>query len=188
MAVDPRWEENQRVFQAASGSANELVPALAAIVSTGHWREFVHPMRGVVVYDSFSVYCDEFLGLSAQAVEALLDKTNAKAAAREVRRMLAEDVEPQRSARGGPIPSNCCDTTVSEQRDATYVLARLKRDDPDLARQVIDGQVSANAAAIQAGIRRRYVRVRPDDIQQAIGVLLKHYTREQLVTALEDVR
>lgn len=186
MAVDPRWEENQRVFQAASGSANELVPALASIVSTGHWREFVHPMRGVVTFASFADYCDEFLGLSPQAVEALLDKTNAKAAAREVRRMLAEAVEPQRSARGGPVPSNSSDTKVSEQPDATYVLARLKRDDPDLARQVIDGQVSANAAAIQAGIRRRYVRVRPDDVRQAVGVLLKHYSRQQLLEALDS--
>lgn len=183
MAVDPRWEENQRVFQAASGSANELVPALAAIVSTGHWREFVHPMRGVVHYESFSSYCDEFLGLSAQAVEALLDKTNAKAAAREVRRMLAEDIAPVAS-QGRPRKGS--DTTFKEDdRDATYVLARLKRDDPDLARQVIDGQVSANAAAIRAGIRRHYVRVRPDDVRQAVSVLLKHYTRDQLLEALQ---
>lgn len=182
MAVDPRWEENQRVFQAASGSANELVPALAAIVSTGHWREFVHPMRGVVVYDSFSVYCDEFLGLSAQAVEALLDKTNAKAAAREVRRMLAQAVEPV--AGHGGKREQVSDTNLPTEPDATYVLARLKRDDPDLAQDVIDGKVSANAAAIRAGIRRRYVRVRPDDVGQAVGVLLKHYTREQLLEAL----
>ena len=182
MAVDPRWEENQRVFQAASGSANELVPALAAIVSTGHWREFVHPMRGVVVYDSFSVYCDEFLGLSAQAVEALLDKTNAKAAAREVRRMLAQAVEPV--AGHGGKREQVSDTNLPTEPDATYVLARLKRDDPDLAQDVIDGKVSANAAAIRAGIRRRYVRVRPDDVRQAVGVLLKHYSREQLLEAL----
>lgn len=183
MAVDPRWEENQRVFQAASGSANELVPALAAIVSTGHWREFVHPMRGVVAYDSFSAYCDDFLGLSAMAVEALLDMTNAKAAAREVRRMLAEDVEPV--AGHGGKRKQVSDTNLPTEPDATYVLARLKRDDPDLARQVIDGHVSANAAAITAGIRNRYVRVRPDNVDKAVTVLLKHYTRQQLLSALE---
>jgi hypothetical protein len=182
MGVDPRWTENQRVAQAASGSANELVPALADIVATGHWTEFTHPMKGVLRFSSFSEYCDDFLGLSASAVEALLEKTNAKDAARQVRRMLAEAVEPV-ATHGLNQHGGVCDTKSSEQ-DATYVLARLKRDDPDLAQEVIDGKVSANAAAIRAGIRRRYVRVRPDDVGQAVGVLLKHYTREQLLEAL----
>ena len=187
MGVDPRWTENQRVAQAASGSANELVPALADIVATGHWAEFRHPMRGVMRFESFARYCDDFLGLSASAVEALLEKTNAKEAARQVRRMLAEDVEPV-AAHGsvGNGRSRGSVATSTDNRDATFILARLKRDDPVLAQQVIDGNVSANAAAIAAGIRRRYVRVRPDDVCQAISVLLKHYSREQLRQALEE--
>ena len=36
-----------------------------------------------------------------------------------------------------------------------YTLARLKRDRPDLAELVIGGAMSANAAAIEAGFRRR---------------------------------
>lgn len=187
MAVDPRWTENQRVAQAASGSANELVPALADIVATGHWSEFTHPMRGVLRFASFAAYCDEFLGLSASAVEALLEKTNAKDAARQVRRMLAEDVQPVAGV-GRPVVGNVGDANITErENDATYVLARLKRDDPALAQEVIEGAISANAAAIKAGIRHRYVRVRPDDVNQAVRVLLKHYTPEQLRAALEVV-
>ena len=37
----------------------------------------------------------------------------------------------------------------------TYTLRRLKRDRPDLAQKVIDGDMSANAAAIEAGFRKR---------------------------------
>ena len=60
-------------------------------------------------------------------------------------------------------PENLSVTQVSdpqEKRDASAIVARLKRDDPGLAQQVIDGAVSPNAAAIRAGIRKPYLRVR----------------------------
>lgn len=44
---------------------------------------------------------------------------------------------------------------VSKSDTAAYVLARLDRDRPDLAIQVREGSKSANAAAIEAGFRRR---------------------------------
>ena len=43
-----------------------------------------------------------------------------------------------------------------------YVLARLKRDRPDLAQRVIDAELSANAAAIEAGFRKKPVRRCPN--------------------------
>jgi len=41
-----------------------------------------------------------------------------------------------------------------DDRGATYVLRRLKRDNPELAEQVVAGVLSAHAAAVQSGIRR----------------------------------
>jgi len=38
---------------------------------------------------------------------------------------------------------------------STYTLKRLKRDNPRLAEQVIKGELSANAAAIEAGFRKK---------------------------------
>lgn len=186
MGVDPRWKENQEVAQASAGSANELVPALERIIRTGHWREFMHPMHGLTRFDSFADYCREWVGLSPEAVEALLDRSMFKAAAATVRQLLREGIAPAREAKGGPIPANSSDTTVSEgDRDSTYVVARLKRDDPALAAQVVDGTLTPNAAAIKAGIRHKYARVRTDDPHRAIAVLLKSYTREQLIDVLE---
>ena len=40
----------------------------------------------------------------------------------------------------------------------TYILKRLKRDRSDLADKVIKGELSANAAAIEAGFRKKSVR------------------------------
>jgi len=177
MAVDPRWRENQRVAQAAAGSANELIPALADIVKTGHWAEFTHPMRGRQQFSSFADYCDEFLGLSAEAVEALLERSQFKDDARTVRRLLRESI----SEAGGVSV-----THPQDKKDAGAVVARLKRDDPDLAAQVVAGDITPNAAAIAAGIRHQYARVRVDDPARAVAVLLKHYTRDQLLAALED--
>jgi hypothetical protein len=43
-------------------------------------------------------------------------------------------------------------------RGRAYDLARLKRDRPDLAEKVIAGELSANAAAIEAGFRKKPTR------------------------------
>jgi hypothetical protein len=189
MAVDPRWTENQEVSRAAFGSANELVPALERIIRTGNWREFEHPMHGLEHYETFGDYCRRFLELSPEAIEALLDRSQFKSAAIEVRRMLREEVQPAAPQSGGR-PSNLSDTKVTAQQeaqDAQAIVARLKRDDPALAAQVVSGTITPNAAAIQAGIRHKYARVRTDDISRAVGVLLKCYTRDQLLAALETV-
>ena len=40
-------------------------------------------------------------------------------------------------------------------RGVTYILKRLKRDRPDLLKRVVSGELSANAAAVEAGFRKR---------------------------------
>lgn len=59
----------------------------------------------------------------------------------------------------------------------TYALKRLKRDRPDLAEKVVRGEVSAHAAAIEAGFRRRLVQVEPtvEGFDRAIAKHLPDY-------------
>ena len=64
------------------------------------------------------------------------------------------------------------------------MISRLKRDDPELAAQVVAGDITPNAAAIKAGIRHQYVRIRADDIDLAVKRLLAHYPKQQLIDAL----
>jgi len=94
-----------------------------------------------------------------------------------------EATPPARHAKGGPIPANVSDTHVRD-RSPAYPRPVLKRDDPVLAQAVIDGDLTPNAAAVRAGIRHSYARVRTDDPARAVAVLLRHYTREQLAAAL----
>ena len=60
-----------------------------------------------------------------------------------------------------------------------YTLARLHRDRPDLAEKVETGELSANAAAIEAGFRKRYRQV-PADPLEAVLKLLGELDGDQL--------
>ena len=194
MDLDPRWEEVQAVYRAASGASHELIPALAKIVETENWREFVRPNRGLQTYATFAHFCDGVLGLSAEAIEALLNRSTAKHAARLVTKAIREGVEPS-GANGGDRKSQqyqSSNTTLisnvdSDTRDVISLLARLKRDWPDLAAEVIEGTLSTNAAAIRAGIKHQFISVRADDPGSAINSLLKHYTRTQLLETLNQL-
>jgi hypothetical protein len=72
------------------------------------------------------------------------------------------------------------DNVMSSQGNAaTYTLARLKRDHPDLAARVVAGELTANAAAIQAGFRRKTWSA-PDDPEQLAQAVAKRYPGWQL--------
>lgn len=192
MVVDPRWTENQAVYWAAMHSANELVPALAKIVESEHWREFIQPRGDIHAYATFASYCSGWLQLSAPAVEALLERSNEKHAARLVAKAIREGVEP--TAPNGTNrwanedrPDSIRPITNPYGTDPNYLLARLKRDHPDLAAEVVEGTISARAAAIQAGILHPRIYVRADDPSAAIRSLLKHYTRTQLLETLAQL-
>jgi hypothetical protein len=52
-----------------------------------------------------------------------------------------------------------------------YTLARLRRDRPELAGQVERGELSANAAAIEAGFRKRQVQLASDPRKAAAAII-----------------
>jgi hypothetical protein len=62
----------------------------------------------------------------------------------------------------------------SEKNTAKHWLARLKRDHPKLARRVVAGELSANAAAIEAGFRKP-----PATPFETIVKLLPKLTRDE---------
>lgn len=76
----------------------------------------------------------------------------------EVERMILDEMEPGRK-HGRPVKEDASSDKGSNPtfkgRGATYTLKRLKRDRPDLFARVVAGELSANAAAIEAGFRKR---------------------------------
>ena len=66
--------------------------------------------------------------------------------------LLRADIPPARAHGDDRKSDQVSDTKlISEQPDASYVVARLKRDNPEIANAVINGTITPNAAAIQTG-------------------------------------
>jgi len=66
----------------------------------------------------------------------------------------------------------------------SYAIGRLKRDRSDLAEKVLAGEMSANAAAIEAGFRKKTLTV-PVEPRGIARTLRKHLTPEQIAEVVE---
>jgi hypothetical protein len=70
---------------------------------------------------------------------------------------------------------------------AVYALSRLKRDRPDLAEKVVAGEMSANAAAIEAGFRKKKIEI-PDDEEEAAEFLVKRWGSQRAVRLADLIK
>jgi hypothetical protein len=62
----------------------------------------------------------------------------------------------------------------------TYIRRRLKRDNPDLAERVESGEISAHAAAVQAGFKPKTFTVRADRPESIVATLRRQLDPETL--------
>ena len=100
----------------------------------------------------------------------------------DVAGLLGEDVPAERPV--GRPPQSKGATPTFEQKGADGILARLKRDDPDMARRVIDGELTANAAAREKGWRKpRVLLTNPQSVAKRIR---EHFTNEE-IAQLKDL-
>lgn len=67
-----------------------------------------------------------------------------------------------------------------EDRSSEYIIARLKRDNPELADKVISGKLTANRAAIEAGIRKERFTVPNHDMELAAKALKSKLSGDQI--------
>lgn len=162
----------------------ETIPGLLrqVLVDDG-WREFITPRddrRTPQTFEEF-VTTPPLAGLGAASVDQL-------------RRMVADEPEIAASverAWRGEVPAaaearrptdderKSRDTRLNGDSDTSAsILARLKRDDPGLAQRVVDGELTANAAALQKGWRKpRIVATNPASVYRRLREL---WTDEQI--------
>ena len=76
-------------------------------------------------------------------------------------------------------------TAVGTRRD--YTLIRLKNQHAELYERVVAGELSANAAAIEAGIRPKTVSVRLDNVASIARTLRRHLSDEALVGLIAEL-
>jgi len=178
---------------AAQNSRDELVLPLDAVFQSGAWREFVLPNGEVVRHERLVDFIrtpqNRGLEVDPEVLYALLEKSDYVQSAAALRKAIREAAPPI-AGHGGPRTKEQVDGINLTDgsgggTSAEYILRRLKRDRPELAQKVIDGELTPHAAAVEAGIQRRTARYRVDDPQAAVKSLLKHYTAEQIREALE---
>jgi hypothetical protein len=157
-----------------------LGPALRPALKSGLWRDWVHPVTGERHFDNFDAFVEHE---TQHRVDVIL------VALRPDRRC-ADVVAAIEATRRDQIAALDINGRHSSSRNTKgdtggYVIARLKRDDPALAAEVIDGSISPHAAALQAGIRRPRATFVTDDVDQAVAALLRRYSAEDVLAALK---
>ena len=139
-------------------------------------------------YDSFEAYiesCDltlEIIGDYRSAVSRLKQGGHTG-------KMKQRDVDnlpplPANGVRGKARDKSYYNIIANRQgTDATYTARRLKRDNPEILQRVIDGELSLNQAAIEAGFREKTISI-PFDPHKAGLAIKRKYTAQQIDTLM----
>jgi hypothetical protein len=191
---DDAWKANQAVYSAAHADGDRLTPALAQVVESGYWRSFEHPLQGLQEFETFETYCIEWIRFTAEAVLAILQASQFKSAARTVKAELLLGLEPLKTNGTNRHSDSSYGNTIAKDEGidcntADRVVQRLKRDNPQLAQQVINGTTTAHAAAIKAGHRKKRITMQPDDPHRMARAIRNGSTPEtiqELIRLLSD--
>lgn len=168
----------------STSSGADVMSALPGLVrqllDEEAWREFTVPgLTSVIRHPTFTsfVSTDPPKGLGGKST-ALVALCGADKGLRDrVERMLKGEIEPAAPV-GRPKKDGTTIISDAPSNTATTVVARLKRDDPALAERVVNGEVSAYAAARSKGWKPPRIQVTTPE--RTAGHLRKHMTPEQL--------
>lgn len=135
------------------------------------WREFDAPGVGHVEYRQFRefVEAEPPKGLGGRVSQLVTLCGTDEELRTRVERMAKEEIPP-----AGPVGRPSADSekvggTNIKANQVEHVVARLKRDVPELAERVVSGEVSANAAARQMGWRHpRIVVSSPERVAESL--------------------
>ena len=76
-------------------------------------------------------------------------------------------------------------TSSTRGDNPSYLTARLQRDAPDLAQKVLDGELSAHAAALEAGFVNPKVAIRLDDLASAARTICRKLDRDEVLELID---
>lgn len=151
----------------------DTVPALLKrVLQEESWREFVTQRGDHVKHERFAEFVTTpplaGLGTTVEMVERVVG-ADAEAAT-----LLRESLKGTRNNITGKRGT---------RRD--YSLERLERDAPELRAEVLAGRLSAHAAMVRAGFRRRTVSVPIGQPASVAATLRKHMSLEDLARLIE---
>lgn len=182
----------QSVYRKDMGTINDVPALLEQCLEQDAWREFRGADGELVTYQAgeFEKFLRakplKGLGATPEGVLAILRASGHEKLVSRVVDLLAHVPLSAHGEVGNGRVSRVGDTnSTSGENDVPYVVRRLKRDAPEIAAQVAAGTVSPNRAAVMAGIRHGYLRVRTDDVDRALAKLMEFYTPDEIRGALK---
>jgi hypothetical protein len=176
----------QRLMIDGGEKAFDLVPyTLANVIKERQWAG-KHDKHGVP-FQSFEAFVTHKLwhGLESSIDDLLVYCRKRPEVERLIRAELPALTEHGEIGGGHSRGDNI--TSGARGTSPTYALRRLKRDRPDLAERVVNGELSANSAAIEAGFRKPTITVSAD-LDAAISALIKRHGLGAVVGAVERAR
>lgn len=189
LTPDEQVSHLQRAVEQGSHDIESVAILLPKVIESGAWTSFATPTGTRFEHDSFQSFVTKprYNGLGIKSREELVnmlaphDPATAELAEKAWRgeipaaRKLGDN---QHSPLGGgaTVPKR-------DRGQADSILARLKRDDPALAQQVIEGDVSPNQAALSKGWRKpRVLLTSPEHVASKI---YDHWTGDQISELIE---
>lgn len=175
------------------GSSNIscIPPLLVRIVDENRWQHFVSKLGREVFYDSFEDFAatppTAGLGIGVDVLRRLVrdDPAALDALDRAVQRPNGGD----RKSDKAKIRFNNVKTDPPAGNSESAALRRLRKDRPDLHTRVLANELTAHAAAVQAGFRPKTVTIRLDRPESIAATLKKHLDakqRQQLLNLLKE--
>lgn len=164
----------------------ESVPGLLKrLLEEGMWREFVTPRGETMQYDRFEDFVvtppTKGLGATLELVRDMI--------ARDVEALDMLDQALQRPAHRPVSNDQVTVSNIHSNRPAgtteARALRKLRKDAPELHQAVLEGNLSAHAAMVQAGFRKRTITL-PVDPERAAATLKRHLDADQ-VERLRDL-
>ena len=157
------------------------------VIEGGWWSGFTDELGMRVEHPSFQSFVTtprwRGLGVSRDALVGWVREYDADAAGL-IERAWREEVQAS-GDRGGDQRTSATRSTPADHT-ADSILARLKRDDPDMARQVVNGELSANAAARIKGWRKpRILVTSPTSVAHR---LREHFTADELADLIKELQ
>lgn len=189
LSPDEQVSHLQRAVAQGDQEIESIVTLLPKVIESGAWASFLTPLGTRVEHESFQKFVTDarYDGLGIKSRDALVklvspfDPDAADLAERAWRGEIPAATRPGEIGRGrvseSATPANVRDHT------ADSILARLKRDDPALAEQVVNGEVTPNAAALGKGWRKpRILLTSPEHVASKI---YDHWTGDQIAELIE---
>ena len=170
----------QKAIGSGEGELFSVLPDIVArIIRDGLWSQAGN--KEGQAFQSFREFCEYKLWWG---LECPYDRVFKYCEHNDECRRLMLELEPMAGKVGRPTKDGNTIIKTPIGTTATNTLRRLKRDNPELARKVIDGELTANAAAVEAGFRRKMKSIPVGSAKMAITALLRVFTKCELIDAI----